>query len=273
MNFIEKLDSAIAKNNSLLCVGLDPSADKIPSHISELPEPLFEFNKAIIDATADLVCAFKPNSAFYEAQGASGIEQLKKTCDYIKENYPELPIIFDAKRADIGNTNAGYVSFAYDYLGVDAITLNPYMGKNALQPFLDREDKGCIILCITSNDGSDEFQSLKANGNTLGQTVAKNIATSWNQNNNCLLVVGATKTDELAEIRKITGDNIYFLVPGVGAQGGDIEKTIKAGLNSEGKGLVINSSRAIIYASGGEDFSEAARAEAEKTKNQINLYR
>ncbi|MBI5357905.1 orotidine-5'-phosphate decarboxylase [Candidatus Saccharibacteria bacterium] len=273
MNFGDKLDRAIDKNNSLLCVGLDPAIDKMPAQFTNSDKPFFEFNKAIIDATADQVCCYKPNSAFYEAKGASGIEQLKETCDYIKQNYPEIPIILDAKRADIGNTNAGYVAFAFDYLGADAITLNPYMGKSALQPFLDRGDKGCVILCRTSNEGAEEFQSLEVGSENLSQKVAKNVASIWNENNNCLLVIGATNAHEVANLRQVVGSEITFLVPGIGAQGGDLEATLKAGLNTDGKGLIISASRSIIYASNNEDFAQAARSEAERTNAQINQYR
>lgn len=273
MSFQEKLDKAIDKNNSLLCVGLDPAVDKMPNQFSGSEKPFLEFNKAIIDSTVDQVCCYKPNSAFYEALGASGIEQLKETCDYIKQNYPDIPILLDAKRADIGNTNAGYVTFAFDYIGADAITLNPYMGKSALQPFLDRANKGCVILCRTSNDGAEEFQSLKVGENNIAQIVAKNVANDWNQNNNCMLVVGATNPEEISELRQIAGEAVGFLVPGIGAQGGDLEATLKAGLNNDGKGLIISASRSIIYASSDEDFAQAARSEAEKTNSQINKYR
>jgi orotidine-5'-phosphate decarboxylase len=266
MNFIELLNNAIDKNNSLVCVGLDPVLGKLPEEFKAKEKPFFEFNKSIIEATHDLVCAYKPNSAFYEALGADGISQLKETCDYIKQNYPDIPIILDAKRGDIGSTNNGYVEFAFDYLGCDAITLHPYMGQDSLQPFLDRMDNGCIILCQTSNEGSSEFQSLEANGEKLYKTVAGAVAKKWNKNGNCLLVVGATYPEKLKEIRKITGDEMTFLVPGIGAQGGDVEATLKAGLNASGKGLIINSSRAIIYA-------ENPRQETENLQRQINQYR
>lgn len=235
MTFQQKLDAMIKKNNSILCVGLDPK------------EPSFEFCKNIIDQTHDLICAYKPNSAFFEAQGARGIEELKKICDYLHEKYPEIPIILDAKRADIGSTNEGYVKFAFDYLSVDAITLNPYLGKKALQPFLEMKDKGCIILCRTSNEGSGEFQDLTTGDKSLYQQVAENVAKNWNENNNCMLVVGATYPEELKKVRKIVGD-MTILVPGVGAQGGDLKKVIEHGSNSQGRGVIINVSRAIIFA-------------------------
>lgn len=272
MDFTTKLRGAWAKNDSLLCVGLDPDVEKLPEHIKNLPDSLFLFNKAIIDATADLVCAYKPNSAFYEALGPDGIIQLKKTTDYLHETHPDIPVILDAKRADIGNTNNGYVSFAYDYLGVDSITLHPYLGGEALSPFLDYADKGVIVLCRTSNPGAAEFQDLVIDGQPLYQHVAKTVADTWNKNNNCLLVVGATYPEEMKIIRDIVGD-MPFLVPGVGAQGGDIEAVMKAGIDSQNQGMIINSGRAIMYASSGEDFADAARTEAIKTRDEINKYR
>jgi orotidine-5'-phosphate decarboxylase len=272
MNFIEKLDSAILKSNSLLCVGLDSAIEKLPAHLKGKENAIFEFNKAIIDATHDLVCAYKPNSAFYEALGAKGIEQLKMTMDFINEKYPHIVTILDAKRADIGNTNDGYVKFAYDYLKADAITLHPYLGSEALKPFLDRKDKGAIILCRTSNPGAGEFQDLQPAGEKMYRIVASKVANNWNKNGNCMLVVGATYPEEMKEIRAIVGD-MPLLVPGVGAQGGDVEKTVKAGINSKHSGMVINSSRGIIFAGNGLDFAEKARAEAIKTRDEINKYR
>lgn len=266
MNFIELLNSAIDKNNSLVCVGLDPVMEKLSEEFKTKEKPFFEFNKSVIDATHDLVCAYKPNAAFYEALGADGIQQLKDTCNYIKQNYPEIPIIFDAKRGDIGSTNNGYLAFAFSYLQADAITLNPYMGEKSLEPFLARAEKGCVILCQTSNEGADEFQSLEAGGKKLYKAIAKAVAEKWNKNGNCLLVTGATYPEELKEIREIAGDEMIFLVPGIGAQGGDVEVTLKAGLNSHKRGLIINSSRAIIYA-------KNPRQETESLRNQINQSR
>lgn len=272
MTFQNKLNQVVKKADSLVCVGLDSDIEKIPSFLKEKKYPLFEFNKAIIDGTADLVCAYKPNSAFYEAEGASGIEQLKMTCDYLRSKYPDTIIILDAKRADIGSTNEGYIKFIFDYLGVDAVTLHPYLGKEAVQPFLDKRDKGCIVLCRTSNPGAGEFQDLDTGGEKLYKVIAKKVVEEWNENDNCLLVVGATYPEELREVRKIAGD-MTFLVPGVGAQGGDIEKTVKAGLNSKGSGLIISSSRGIIFASTSRDFAQKARTAAEALKDEINKYR
>lgn len=273
MTFKQKLRNIVKKNNSLLCVGLDSDIKKIPGHIKKGEHPQSTFNKAIIDATVDLVCSFKPNTAFYEARGKSGIEALKMTCDYIREKYPEIPIILDAKRADIGSTNEGYTKFAFDYLGVDAITLHPYLGKEALKPFLDRQDKRIFILCRTSNPGAGEFQDLLVSGKPLYQTIAEHVVKVWNYNENCGLVVGATYPTELEIVRRIAGDGFPLLIPGIGAQGGDIEKTVKAGVDANGLSAIINSSRSIIFTSDRDDFAQKARQEAEKLKNLINKYR
>lgn len=273
MSFLTKLDTVVTNNNSLLCVGLDPDINKLPPHIASQKDAFFIFNKAIIDATNDLVCAYKPNSAMYEAAGNNGITQLKKTCDYINTNYPKIPIILDFKRADIGNTNNYYANFAFKYLNVDAITINPYMGKTANNEFLAYKDKGIIILCKTSNPGAGEFQDLIIDGKPLYQLVAKNVMASWDTNNNCLLVMGATYAEELAQVRKIVGPNMVFLVPGVGAQGGDVKIFVTAGLGANKRGLIINSSREVLYSSNDKDFAEAARSKALNIRNTINNYR
>ncbi|MBI5451973.1 orotidine-5'-phosphate decarboxylase [Candidatus Gottesmanbacteria bacterium] len=288
MNFIDKLNNLIEKNNSLVCVGLDSDVDKIPKHLaSKSGNFQLEFNKSIIDATRDLVCAYKPNTAFYDQHGVGGLQTLQETIKYIKDNYSDIPIILDAKRGDIGNTNLGYVGYAFNWLEADAITLHPYLGKEAMQPFLDRVDNGIVILCRTSNPGAGEFQDLlvipsdpPAGGVVEGshaakplyKIVAEKVVNDWNKNGNCLLVVGATYPEELAAIRKIAGD-MTFLVPGVGAQGGDVEKTVKAGLNSQKKGLIISSSRGIIFASTNADFAGKARVETRKLRDEINKYR
>lgn len=269
MSFQQKLDNKIGETNSLLCIGLDPAEDKLPAVVNG---SFLEFNKSIVDTTHDIVCAYKPNSAFYEARGSKGIEELKATCDYIHSKYPQTPIILDAKRGDIGHTNDGYVSMAFEYLRVDAITLQPYLGKESLAPFLKYKDKGLIILCRTSNPGSGELQDLTINGKPLYKFVAENVVNDWNARGNCLMVVGATYPEELKEVRKIAGD-MTFLVPGIGAQGGDIQKTVKAGLNSQKKGMIISSSRSVIFASGGEDFAQRARDEATTLRDEINKYR
>lgn len=279
VKFQLKLDAMIAKNNSLLCVGLDSDIKKLPKHLKKEKYPQFVFNKAIIDATYDLVCAYKPNSAFYEARGASGIAELKMTCDYLRITYPDIPIILDAKRGDIGSTNDGYVAYAFDYLGVDAITLHPYLGREAIQPFLDRKDKGCIILCRTSNPGAGEFQDLNVftgkpaeSPLKLYQHIAKKVRNEWNGNRNCSLVVGATYPEELEVVRSIVGD-MTILVPGLGAQGGNIEKTLKAGINSDGAGLIINISRAILFSLINDNFIDHAKKEAHEFRKQINEFR
>jgi orotidine 5'-phosphate decarboxylase subfamily 2 len=265
MLFNKKLNKIVKKNNSLLCIGLDSDWNKIPQHLRKKKNPLFLFNKQIIDTTYDLVCAYKPNSAFYEAEGEAGIKQLKMSCDYLHKKYPAVSIILDAKRADIGNTNEGYVTYAFDYLGVDAITLHPYLGREAIEPFLKRKDKGCIILCRTSNKGAGEFQDLLINKKPLYKIIAENVIKKWNRNNNCLLVVGATYPRELSGVRKIVG-NMYILVPGVGAQGGDLKATLKSGLTKDKKGLIISVSRSVI-------FAKNIRDEAVKLKDEINKYR
>ncbi len=272
MTFQQKLDAIVDKNNSFLCIGPDPDWNKLPQVVKGKKYPQFVFNKAIIDATHDLVCAYKPNSAFYEYLGSDGIEQLKLTCDYIRKTYPEIPIIIDAKRGDISSTNEGYVAYAFDYLQADAITLHPYLGREAVQPFLDRADKGCIILCRTSNPGAGEFQDLLVEGDPLYLYLAKKVSKKWNTNNNCLLVVGATYPKELAAIRGVVG-NMTLLIPGVGAQGGDVQQSVQAGVNSKGTGIIISTSRSILFASTGADFAQKARNEAEKLKNEINTYR
>lgn len=273
MDFLTKLDALVTKNDSLLCIGLDPNTEVLPNSFKDSENAYFEFNKAIIDSTADLVCAYKPNSAFYEARGAIGVDELKKTCDYINEKYPDIPIILDFKRGDIGSTNDQYAKFAFEYLGVDAITIQPYMGKEAVQPFLDQKNKGIIILVRTSNPGSGEFQDVRVEGQKMYLKIAESIVKNWNDNKNCLLVVGATYPDELAEIRQTVGDDIVILIPGIGAQGGDLEATMKTGLNLSGRGVIINSARDIIYASPDSDFAEAARQRATDTRDAINKYR
>ena len=258
MTFQQKLNKIIKINKSLVCVGLDSDVNKIPRGGQ------LSFNKKIIEATHDLVCSYKLNSAFYESIGHDGIKALKDSCDYLKKKYPEIPIIVDAKRADIGNTNNGYVQFVFTYLSADAVTLHPYFGEEAIRPFLECKDKGIIILCKTSNPGSGEFQDLKIGNSSLYKIVAKNVAEKWNKSKNCMLVVGATYPDELKQVRKIVGD-MTILVPGIGAQGGDLEATLKAGLNSKKLGLMINSSRGII-------FAENPREEAKKLRDEINEF-
>lgn len=272
MSFQSRLGVISKKHDSLLCIGLDSDVSKLPKHLEGLENAQFAFNKAMIDATHDLVCAYKPNDAFYEAYGVKGMVQLKLTVEYIRHVDPEIQIIFDAKRADIGSSNMGYVRYAFTELGVDAITVHPYLGREALQPFLDQKEKGIIVLCKTSNSGAGEFQDLLAEGKPLYRIVAEHIANQWNQNDNCGVVVGATYPQELAEVRRIVGD-MPILIPGIGAQGGEVERTVRAGVDETGGNAIINAGRSIIFASAGEDFTEKAREEAKNLKDEINKYR
>ena len=268
MNPIEKYNKRAKEINSLLCVGLDADYDKLPEKYKNLggSEAQFQFNKYIIDATHIYVSAFKPNVAFYEARGTEGMDALKKTMDYIRKMYPRILTILDAKRADIGNTNNGYVTSIFNWLGFDAMTVNPYLGSIALKPFLDRADKCSIILARTSNNGAGEFQDcILENKEVLWQYIAKKVAGEWNKNNNLMIVMGATVPDDVAIARQITGE-MTFLVPGIGAQGGDLKNTVEKGVNKEGLRLIINSSRAII-------FSENPAEEAKKLRDEINNYR
>lgn len=262
--------------DTTICVGLDTVYDKIPECVRcpggnpvGVGAAIVAFNRAIVEATADLVCAYKPNTAFYEAYGPEGIVALHDTIVGIHEIAPTVPVILDAKRADIGNTNAGYVTWAFDYLGTDAITVHPTLGAEALEPFLSRADKGVIVLCRTSNPGAGEFQDLIVDDEPLYLKVAGNVATKWNTNGNCAVVVGATYPNELRRVRQVVGD-MPILIPGIGAQGGDVEQTVKAGRDSRGRGMIINSSRGIIFASSGADFAEAAFRETDKLDDMIN---
>lgn len=278
-NFTQRLDNIVKKNNSCVCVGLDSNFERIPLFLKKnktKSEAILYFNQKIIDATHDLVCAYKPNIAFYEAEGIEGIKALKKTVSYIKKKHPEILIIGDAKRADIGSTNLGYVKAIFDYFNFDALTVHPYLGQEALQPFLERKEKGVFILCRTSNPGAGEFQDLIINHSKLGKiplykVVAHQVVKFWNKNKNCVLVVGATYPKELAEIRKIAGD-MPFLIPGIGAQGGDVKKTVRAGKNRFGKGIIINSSRSIIFASPEKDFAQKAAEKTKELRNNINRF-
>ncbi|OGJ05586.1 orotidine 5'-phosphate decarboxylase [Candidatus Nomurabacteria bacterium RIFOXYC2_FULL_36_19] len=271
MNIIDKYNKRAKKINSLLCVGLDADFAKIPAKFLKMEFPQFEFNKWIIGETHEYASAYKPNSAFYEARGEKGIKELKMTMEYLIKNHPDIFTILDAKRGDIGNTNNGYVDFVFDYLISDAITIHPYLGQEAVQPFLDRKDKCSIVLCRTSNKGAGEFQDLSVKHSVFNtsvpvwKAVAQNVSKDWNKNKNCMLVVGATYPKEMKEIRKIAGD-MTFLVPGIGAQGGDLKAVMKAGLNNKGLGLIINSSRGII-------FSDSPKEEAEKLCEEMRKYK
>lgn len=270
-----------------VCVGLDPDYVKIPKCV-KMPFVDFRgvtshygnagvvwtFSKQIVQATRDLVCAYKLNAAFYEALGESGTWALQGTMEFIIDEAPDIPIILDVKRGDIGNTNDSYARMAFDYFCADAITVHPYLGYESLEPFLKRKDKGIFVLCRTSNKGAGEFQDLLVSSEgpyakPLYEIVAQKVATRWNTYGNCGLVVGATYPNELKKVREIVGDNMPILIPGIGAQGGDLEKTLEAGKNSQSGGMIINSSRGIIFASSGDDFAEAARQATEELHNSI----
>lgn len=270
MRFINTLTQAQQQNHSLVCVGLDPEPTKFPAHLKNNPDGVFEFNRAIIDATADLVCCFKPQIAHFAALSAE--DALLRTIDYIHQKHPGIPVILDAKRGDIGSTAERYAVEAFDRYGADAVTLNPYLGRDSVQPFLDRADKGVILLCRTSNPGAGDFQDLDCNGRPLYQCIAETVAQQWNGNGNCLLVVGATWPQQLAQLRTLVG-GIPFLVPGVGAQGGNVAQIVTQGRTADGGGLLISSSRAILYASQGEDFAAAARTATLLLRDEINRYR
>ena len=268
--FVEQLQRAWDSNDSLVCVGLDPEIERFPAQFAEQPSPIFQFNKAIIDATADLVCAYKPQFAHYAAYEAE--DQLERTIDYIHRSYPGIPVILDSKRGDVGNTAERYAIEAFERYHADAVTVSPYLGGDSLEPFLKYEDKGVIVLCRTSNPGAGEVQDLEIGGRKLFHVIAELASRRWNNRGNCLLVVGATYPRELAEVREIVG-NMPFLVPGVGAQGGDVALAVQNGQSAAGTGLIISSSRGILYASSGENFASAAREATQKLRDQINATR
>ncbi len=268
--FIRQLQASWERSDSLVCVGLDPEIERFPAAVAEHASPIFQFNRAIVDATADLVCAYKPQFAHYAAYEAE--DQLERTIEYIHRNHPGVPVILDSKRGDVGNTAERYAIEAFERYGADAVTVNPYLGGDSLEPFLKREDKGVIILCRTSNPGARDLQDLDVGGRKLYHKVAELAAQGWNSRGNCLLVVGATYPRELAEVREIAG-NMPFLVPGVGAQGGDVDQAVRSGQTADGTGLIISSSRSILYASNGEDFAGAARKATLTLREQINLSR
>jgi orotidine-5'-phosphate decarboxylase len=275
MEFLAKLENCIQKNNSLVCVGLDPIAEKLPSPFkSQGVRGFAAFGKALADATASEVCAFKPNSAYFEAFGAAGLEQLEELCSYLKKTHPYIPLILDYKRGDIDRTNEGYVNF-YKGLGADAITVNPYMGYvGALEVFLQARETGVIILCRTSNKGAGDLQDLALeDGRKVYQAVAEKVRDEWNSSGNCLLVVGATYPKELKDLRRRMGDKFTFLSPGFGSQGANVDEAIKAGINSNGAGMIAVTASAVAYASSGEDFANAAQAKARELKDQINKAR
>ncbi len=263
MKFQQKLNKIIKKNNSLLCVGLDPDLDKFPKYILKKQNPIFEFNKSIINATHDLVCAYKPNIAFYEAYGIDGLKQLKQTIKYLQSNYTEIPIVLDAKRGDIGNTAKMYAKSAFEYWKADAVTVYPHLGLSSLIPFLEYKDKLIILLLKTSNPDSGTFQNASVNGKPYYLFVAQTIK-KWNFDN-IGIFVGATYSKEMKDLRVLFPDKI-FLSAGLGAQGSEIEKAVKAGIDKTKRGIMFNASRSILYA-------KDPRKEAEKTRDLINKYR
>lgn len=262
----EKLLSQIHKKKSFLCIGLDVDLEKIPQYLVEEEDSIFQFNKAIIDATHQYAVAYKPNTAFYEAYGLKGWVALEKTINYLNSKYPEIFTIADAKRGDIGNTSGRYAKAFFDDLGFDSITVAPYMGKDSVEPFLAFKDKFTILLALTSNEGAFDFQTEKINSVELFKQVIKTSQT-WQNSENLMYVVGATKAEYFAEIRKIVPNN-FLLVPGIGAQGGNLQEVCKYGMNNN-IGLLINSSRGIIYASNETDFADAAANEANKLQLQM----
>ncbi len=262
----DQLFEQIRAKRSFLCVGLDTDVRKIPQHLRVSADSIFDFNRAIIDATAPYSVAFKPNLAFYEENRTSGWRSFERTCRYIRKNYPEILIVADAKRGDIGNTSEMYARALSGF--ADAVTLAPYMGRDTVDPFLKYEDKWAVILALTSNPSADDFETLKlANGDPLWKEVLRK-ASTWGTPDNTMFVVGATRAETLKEVREIVPDH-FLLVPGVGAQGGSLEEVAKYGMNAE-CGLLVNSSRGIIYASSGVDFAEAAAEEARKMQAEMS---
>ncbi len=272
---LKKFNKRANAVNSLLCVGLDSKYESLPEKFSSkggsasggkhAEHPQFEFNKYIISETHDFAAAYKLNTAFYEARGSEGYAELKMTLDFLRREHPDILTICDCKRGDTEHTNESYAQSLFGWFGFDAVTLNPYMGRESLEPFLKRSDKISMILCRTSNPSAREIQDLVVEEKPLWHHIAEKVVSEWNENGNCMLIVGATYPDEMKEIRKIAGD-MTFLVPGVGAQDGDIEAVMRSGLNREGKGLIINASRSII-------FNEHPAEEAKRLRNLINSFR
>lgn len=275
MGFMQAIRVRWEQANSLVCVGLDPEPAKFPAHFDKDPDATFNFCRDIVDATAQYACCFKPQIAHFAALSAE--DALKRLIAHIHVAHPGIPVILDAKRGDIGSTAHHYATEVFDRYDADAVTANPYLGRDSLQPFLDRADKGVVILCRTSNAGATDLQDLvvqDGNGSNrpLYECVAEKIAREWNGNGNCALVVGATWPGQLRDVRAIVGD-MPFLVPGVGAQGGDVEAAVRNGKTANGTGLIVSSSRAILYASKGGDFAKAAAFAAKTLRDDINRYR
>lgn len=266
--FFELLHAAVRAHDSRVCIGLDPEPARFPAHFKGRPRAILEFNQAIVDATCDLAACFKPQIAHFAALGAE--DQLEGTLEYLRARAPQVPVILDAKRGDIGSTAERYAREAFERYDVDAVTVNPYLGGDSLEPFLAWRDRGIVILCRTSNPGAGDLQDLDVGGRKLYQVVAERVAKDWNRNGNCMLVVGATYPEELADLRARVG-TLPFLMPGIGAQGGDVTRAVQAARTADGEGFLVNSSRAILYASPGEDFATAARAAASALRAEVNV--
>jgi len=270
MNFMQSLHQRWRTANTLLCVGLDPEPAKFPAQLQAGIDPVFAFCRDMIDATAEYVCAFKPQIAHFAALGAE--DALTRLIAYIHVNYPDIPVILDAKRGDIGSTAQHYADEAFTRYRADAVTLNPYLGRDCVQPFLDHADKGVVILCRTSNPGAGELQDLPVNGRPLYQHLAEKIASEWNTQQNCALVVGATWPEQLREVRAIVGE-MPLLVPGVGAQGGDARAVVQNAKTQDGTGLIVSASRSILYAANGDDYAQAAATAACNLRDILNAAR
>jgi orotidine-5'-phosphate decarboxylase len=270
--FNQQLQSAWASQGSMLCVGFDPDSKRLPPSLQGKSEGIFEFCREIADATADLVCSFKPQFAYFASQRAEA--QLEKLIRHLKDHYPDIPVILDSKRGDIGSTAEHYAMEVFERYGADAVTVSPYMGFDTIEPYLRHQGKGVIVLCRTSNPGGSDLQFLNVSpdGQPLYLHVAKLAAQQWNSSGQISLVVGATFPEEITKVRAIVGD-MPLLIPGIGAQGGDIDATVKAGAipNKPGTGMIINSSRAILYASSGSDFAQAARTAALNTRDALRV--
>lgn len=270
MDFMQQLRNRWQQADSLVCVGLDPEPAKFPAKFAGDPDAVLHFCTDIVDATAEFACAFKPQIAHFAALGEEGA--LQRVIAHIHTRHPGIPVILDSKRGDIGSTAQHYATEAFDRYAADAVTANPYLGRDSMQPFLDRADRGVVVLCRTSNPGAGDLQDLLVDGRPLYQHVAGKVAREWNGNGNCALVVGATWPEQLREVRAIVGD-VPFLVPGVGAQGGDAGAVVRNARTADGTGLMISSSRAVLYASRGEDYAEAAAAAAKALRDEINQHR
>ena len=270
MTFIDKLRSRWQSADSLLCVGLDPDPTRFPAHLRGRDDAIFAFCAAIADATAAYACAFKPQVAYFASARAE--DQLESLIAHLQRSHPQVPVVLDAKRGDIGATAGHYAREAFERYGADAVTLSPFMGRDSIEPFMAYADRGIFVLCRTSNPGGDDLQMLEVDGERLYERVARLVAGNWNAGGQLGLVVGATYPAELARVRALVGE-LPLLVPGIGAQGGDVQASVYAGRTADGSGMLINSSRAILYASTSEDFAESAAAAARRTRDEINRYR